>query len=165
MFRPGREISARTRPISRRHEDVADAHVPRWTRHGRKRTAAAIELGFDHGAFGRTFRIGLEVEQFGCKRDHLQSLSRLVLFLADTSTSTTSPPNGSRPALRVAAFGAHALRLGRPGLSILFDRHESSAPRRLGVVDRLDRLRMTPSSPRPPGSRCPVTLARGRALQ
>ncbi|WP_236000645.1 GTP-binding protein, partial [Bradyrhizobium uaiense] len=38
----------------------------------RDRTAAAIELGFDHGAFRRTLRIGLQVEDFGLQCDHLE---------------------------------------------------------------------------------------------
>jgi hypothetical protein len=33
------------------------------------------------------------VEQFGLQRDHLEQLVEISLVLAETSTSTTSPPN------------------------------------------------------------------------
>ena len=38
------------------YDDVADPQRAALDQHGRDRTAAAIELGFDHGAFGRTRR-------------------------------------------------------------------------------------------------------------
>jgi hypothetical protein len=37
--------------------------------HGRNRSAAAVELGLDHRAFGRTARIGLEIEDFRLQAD------------------------------------------------------------------------------------------------
>jgi hypothetical protein len=49
--------------------------------HGRHRTSAAIEFGFDHGAFGGTRRIGLQVEQFGLQRDHLEQPVEIGLVL------------------------------------------------------------------------------------
>ena len=42
--------------------------------HGRDGAAAAIELGLDHDAFGRTVGIGLEVEDFGLQQDGLLEL-------------------------------------------------------------------------------------------
>ena len=38
------------------HDDVADPQRAALDQHGRHRAAAAIELGFDHGAFGGTRR-------------------------------------------------------------------------------------------------------------
>ena len=40
--------------------------------HGRDRATAAIELRLDHRAFGRTVRIGLQVENFGLQPNRLQ---------------------------------------------------------------------------------------------
>ena len=128
-------------PFGAGHDDVADAQRAALDQHGRDRTAAAIELGLDHGAFGRAVGIGLEVEQFGLQRDRLEQLVEvLALVLAETSTSSVSPPSDLDLDLVLQQFGAHALRLG-VGLVDLVDRDDHRHLRRLGVVDRLDRLR------------------------
>ena len=44
------------------------------------RAAAAIELGFDDGAFGRTVRIRLEFENFGLQPDHFEQLVEIHLL-------------------------------------------------------------------------------------
>ena len=62
------------------------------------------------------------------------------MFLADTSTSTTSPPSDFDLHLVLQQFGAHAFRPG-VGLVDLVDRHDHRNLRRLGVVDRFHRLR------------------------
>jgi hypothetical protein len=77
------------------HDDVADLERAALHQHGGDRTAAAIELGFDHGAFGGRSELVLRSSSSACSAIISSSLSRLVLFLADTSTSTTSPPNDS----------------------------------------------------------------------
>ena len=108
--------------------------------HGGDRTAAAIELGFDHGAFGGTFRIGLEIEQFGLQRDHLEQLVEIGLVLGGYLDVDDFAAERFDLNLVLQQFGAHALRLG-VGLVDLVDRHDHRNLRRLGVVDRLDRLR------------------------
>ena len=108
--------------------------------HGRDRTAAAIELGFDHGAFGRTFRIGLEVEQFGLQRDHLEQLVEIGLVLGGHFDVDDVAAERFDLHFVLQQFGAHALRLG-VGLVDLVDRHDHRNLRRLGVVDGFDGLR------------------------
>ena len=73
-------------------DDVADTQRAALHQHGRDRTAAAIELGFDHGAFGRTLGVGLEVEDFGLQRDHLEQLVEIGLVLGGDLDIDDSPP-------------------------------------------------------------------------
>ena len=121
-------------------DDVADPQRAALHQHGRDRTAAAIELGFDHGAFGGTRRIGLEVEQFGLQRDHFQQLVEIGLVLGGNLDVDDVAAERFDLHLVLQQFGAHALRLG-VGLVDLVDRHDHRNLRRLGVIDRLDRLR------------------------
>ena len=122
------------------HDDVADAQRSALHQHGRDRTAAAVELGFDHGAFGGTLRIGLEVEHFGLQRDHFQQLVEIGLVLGGNLDVDDVAAERFDLNLVLQQFGAHALRPG-VGLVDLVDRHDHRNLRRLGVVDRLDRLR------------------------
>ena len=122
------------------HDDVADPQRAALHQHGRDRTAAAIELGFDHGAFGGTRRIGLEVEQFGLQRDHLQQLVEIGLVLGGNLDVDDVAAQRFDLHLVLQQFGAHALRLG-VGLVDLVDRDDHRNLRRLGVIDRLDGLR------------------------
>src|SRR5215813_9619875 len=55
---------AHAAPIGAGHDEVADTQRAALHQYGRNRSAAAIELGLDHGAFGRTVRVGLEIEDF-----------------------------------------------------------------------------------------------------
>ena len=122
------------------HDDVADPQRAALHQHGRDRAAAAIELGFDHGAFGGTFRIGLEVEQFGLQRDHLEQLVEIGLVLGGDLDIDDVAAERFDLHFVLQQFGAHALRLG-VGLVDLVDRHDHRNLGRLGVIDRLDRLR------------------------
>ena len=47
---------ANAAPFGAGDDDVADPQRAALDQHGRDRAAAAVELGFDHGAFGRTRR-------------------------------------------------------------------------------------------------------------
>ena len=120
--------------------DVADAQRSALHQHGRDRTAAAVELGFDHGAFGGTRRIGLEVEQFGLQRDHFQQLVEVGLVLGGNLDIDDVAAERFDLNLVLQQFGAHALRPG-VGLVDLVDRDDHRHLRRLGVIDRLDGLR------------------------
>ena len=48
--------------------------------HGRDRAAAAFELGFEHDAFGRPVRVGLQVEQLGLQQDRFFELVEIGLL-------------------------------------------------------------------------------------
>ncbi len=108
--------------------------------HGRDRTAAAVEPRFDHGAFGRTVRIGLEVEHFGLQRDHVEQLVEIGLFLGRDFDFEHVAAERFDLDFVLQQFGAHALGLG-VGLVDLVDGDDDRNLRRLGVVDRFDRLR------------------------
>ena len=67
---------AHAAPLGARHDDVADVQRAALHENGRHRATAAIELGLDHGAFGRTIRIGLEIENFRLQADRLRAACR-----------------------------------------------------------------------------------------
>ena len=121
-------------------DDVADPQRAALHQHGRDRAAAAIELGFDHGAFGGTFGIGLEVEQFGLQRDHFQQPVEIGLVLGGDLDVDDVAAERFDLDFVLQQFGAHAFRLG-VGLVDLVDRHDHRNLGGLGVIDRLDRLR------------------------
>ena len=121
-------------------DDVADPQRAALHQHGRNRAAAAIELGFDHGAFGRTFGIGLEVEQFGLQRDHFQQPVEIGLVLGGHLDIDDVAAERFDLHFVLQQFGAHAFRLG-VGLVDLVDRHDHRNLGGLGVIDRLDGLR------------------------
>jgi hypothetical protein len=137
-------IIARTLPeIGADHEHVADAKGAALDKDGRERAAALVELGLDHGTFGRAVGIGLELEDFGLKRNRIEQPSRLVFLSAETSTSWTSPPIASTTISCWSSSSRTFCGLA-PGLVDLVDRHDHRHASRLGVVDRLDRLRLQP---------------------
>src|SRR6202044_3287802 len=76
-----RNQRAHTPHLGAGHDDIANLQGAALDQHGRHRAAAAIELGFDHGAFGGTRRVGLEVEDFGLQRDHLEQSVEIGLVL------------------------------------------------------------------------------------
>ena len=121
-------------------DDVADPERAALDQHGRDRTTAAVELGLDHGAFGRTLRVGLEVEQFGLQRDHLEQLVEIGLVLGRDFDVDDVAAERFNLHLVLEQLGAHALGL-RFRLVDLVDRHDDRHARRLGVVDGLDGLR------------------------
>ena len=114
--------------------------MPRWTRHGRDRAAAAIELGFDHGAFGRAVRIGLEVENFGLQSDGLEQLVEIRLLGGRNLDIEHVAAERFHLDFMLQQFGAHALGLG-VRLVDLVDGDDHRHLRRLGVLDGFDRLR------------------------
>src|SRR6478609_4269918 len=94
------------------HDDVADAQRAALYQHGGDRAAAAVEPGFDHGTFGGTFRVGLEVEQFGLQRDHLQELVEVGLVLGGYLDVDDVAAERFDLNLVLEQLGAHTLRLG-----------------------------------------------------
>ena len=60
---------------------VADVERAILHEHGRDRTAAAIELGFEHGARGGALRVGLEVAEVGDEEHHLEQRVEVLSLL------------------------------------------------------------------------------------
>src|SRR6185437_2374700 len=107
---------------------------------GRDRAAAAVELGFDHGAFCWTLRIGLEVEDFGLQADHFEKLVDIGFLGGRDFHVDHLAAHGFDLDLVLQQIGAHAVRLG-VGFVDLVDGDDDRNLGRLGVVDRFHRLR------------------------
>ena len=127
-------------PLRAGNDDVADPQGAALDQHGGDHAAAAVEPGLDDGALRLAVRVGPQVEQLGLELDRLDQLVEVgALGGAD------------RHALHVAAevlehdVVAQELLLDpvRAGVRAvdLVDRHDHRHVRRLGVADRLDRLR------------------------
>ena len=127
-------------PFRAGHDDVADVQRAALHQHGRHRAAAAVELGFDHGAFGGAFRIGLEVKDFRLKPDHLEQTVEVGLLGGGQLDVDDLAAERFNLHFVLQQLGAHALGLG-VRLVDLVDRDDHRHLRRLGVIDRLDRLR------------------------
>ncbi len=127
-------------PFGAGNDDVAGLERAALHQHGRDRAAAAVEPRLDHGAFGRPVRIGLEIEHFGLQRDHVEQLVEIALLLGRNLDLEHVAAEQFDLDLVLQQFGAHALGLG-VGLVDLVDGDDDRHLRRLGVLDRLDRLR------------------------
>ena len=95
------------------HDDVADPQGAALHQHGRDRTAAAIELGFDHGAFGGALGIGLEVEDIGLQRDHFEQTVEIGLVLGGDLDIDDVAAERFHLHLVLQQLGAHPLRPAR----------------------------------------------------
>ena len=67
-------------PLAAGDKDVADSQRAALDQHRRDRAAAALELGLEHDAFGRTVRVGLEIEQLGLQQDRFFELVEVGLL-------------------------------------------------------------------------------------
>ena len=65
---------AHAAPLVAGNDDLARAQRALLNEDGGNGAAAAIELGFDDGAFRRAVRIGLEIEDFGLQQDGFEQL-------------------------------------------------------------------------------------------
>ncbi len=121
-------------------EEVADVQRAVAHQHGGDRTAAAVELSFDHGTHGRAARVGFEILHIGHQEDHLEQQIEMVMgFGGDLNHDGVAAPI-LRQQAAVGQLLLDALGLG-VGLVDLVDRHED---RHLGgarVVDGFERLR------------------------
>ena len=108
--------------------------------HGRDRSAAAVELRLDDGAFGRPVRIGLEVENFRLQPDGFEQPVEIGLLGRRHLDVEHVAAERFDLHLVLQQLGAHALGLGI-GLVDLVDRDDHRHLGGLGVLDRLDRLR------------------------
>jgi hypothetical protein len=107
---------------------------------GRHRAAAAVEPRLDHGAFGRTVRVGLEFEHLGLQRDHVEQLVEIAFFLRRHFDFQHVAAERFDLDFVLQQFRAHAFRLG-VRLVDLVDGDDDRHLRRLGVLDRLHGLR------------------------
>ena len=114
--------------------------VPRLDEHGRERAAALVELGLDHRAFGGAVGIGLQLEQFGLEQDLLDQLVEAGLLERRDFDVLDVAAHRLDDDLVLEQLLADLLRIGA-GLVDLVDRDDHRHAGRLGVVDRLDRLR------------------------
>ncbi len=131
---------AHAAPLVARNDDLARSEGTLLYEDGRNRTAASVELGFHHRAFGRPVRIGLEIEDFGLQQDRLEQLVEVGLVLRRNLDVENLTAHGFDEDLVLQQLGADLLRI-RGRLVDLVDRHDDRNAGRLGMVDRLDRLR------------------------
>ncbi len=96
-----------------------DAQRALLDEHGGDRAAAAVELGFDDGTFGRAVRIGLEVEDFGLQQDGFEQLVEVGAVLGRDFDVEHFTAHGSRRRLRAAAVRCEPSAALAVGLSIL----------------------------------------------
>ena len=138
---PGiRHQRAHAAPFRAGDDDVAGLERAALHQHGRDRAAAAVEPRFDHGAFGRPVRVGLELEDFRLQRDDVEQPVEIALLLGRDFDVQHLAAERFDLDLMLQQFGAHALGLGVRFVDLVDgddDRHLG----RPGVVDRLDRLR------------------------
>ena len=131
---------AHAAPFRAGDDDVAGAQRAALHQHGRHRAAAAVEPRFDHGAFRRAVRVGLELEHFRLQRDHVEQLVEIdLLFRRDVDFEHLAAERFDLN-LVLQQLRAHAFGLG-VRLVDLVDGDDDRHLRGLGVMDRLDRLR------------------------
>ena len=118
--RPRSSISARTRADHRAGDEVvADVQRAVLHQHGRHRTAAAIELRFEHRARRAALRVGLELEDVGRRAESSRAADRgSASSSPDTGTMTVVPPQSSGTRFSSASSRLTLSGLA-PGLSIL----------------------------------------------
>ncbi len=114
--------------------------VPSCTSTLRDRTAAAIELRFEHGALRHALRVGLEVGDVGDEQEHLEQLIEvLALPRRDLDRDRRAAPFfRHQPEVRQLALDALGIRVR---LVDLVHRDDDRHVGRLRVVDRFPRLR------------------------
>ncbi len=108
--------------------------------HGRHRTTAAIELGFQHGAARQTFRHSLQIAEIGNQADHLHQQIEIGLLLRRNIDEHRAAAPVFRHQAAIGQLLLDALGHGI-GLIDLVDRDDDRHVRRLGVIDSFQRLR------------------------
>ena len=134
------EQGANAAPLRARDHERADAQRAALDEHGGDGAAAAIEARLDDRAFGVAIGIGDEIEQFGLQRDRLQQLVEVRVLRGGHRHGERFAAELFHLHVMLQQFLHHALRI-RLGLVDLVDRHDDGGLGRLGVPDRLDRLR------------------------
>ena len=121
-------------------DDVADMQAAALHQHGAHGAAPALQLGLNDHALGRAVRIGPEVEQLGLQQDGLQQLVDAGPLERRDLDLQRLARHALDDHLVLQEIGAHALRIGAR-LVHLVDGDDHRHLGRLGVVDRLHRLR------------------------
>ena len=140
-FSPLSSSSARTRPHCEPATTISPTFsVPRWTstvatgpRPRSSRASMTVPSAVRSGS-------ALRSSSSACSAIASSSLSRLVCLVAETSTSSVSPPIASTCTSYCSSSCCTRCGIG-VGLVDLVDRHDDRHVGRLGVADRLDRLR------------------------
>ena len=141
VFLPRSLNIARTRPDCEPTTTASPSlSVPAWIEGGGHRTAAAVEPAFHDDPARGAVRVGLELEDLGLERGHLEELRDAVAALRRGvhEDGLPAPVLGHEPV--VGQLALHPIRLGA-GLVDLVHRHDDRHLGGLGVVHRLDRLR------------------------
>src|SRR6516162_642563 len=86
---------AHAAPIGAGHDEVADTQRAALHQHGRNRSAAAVELASITVPSAGRFGLALRSRISDCKPMVSSNRSMLSFLVADTSTSSTSPPSDS----------------------------------------------------------------------
>ncbi len=128
---------ANAAPLVARNDDLARSEGTLLYEDGRDRTAASVELGFHHRAFGRPVRIGLEIEDFGLQQDRLEQLVEVGLVLRRNLDVENLTAHGFDEDLVLQQLGADLLRI-RGRLVDLVDRHDDRNAGRLAwLIDSI----------------------------
>ena len=119
---------------------VADAQRAVLHQHGGDRTAAAIELGFEHRAERRALRVGLVLADFRDEQNHFEQQVEPGLLLGrDLDEDRRAAPVFGHQ-IEVGELALDGLRIGAR-LVDLVDRDDDRHVRRARVIDRLLGLR------------------------
>ena len=108
--------------------------------HRRHRSAAAVEPGLDDRAFGAALGIGDQIEQFGLQRDRLEQLVEIDILGRRNLDRESIAAERLDLHVMLQQLLHHSLRIGL-GFVDLVDRDDDRRLGRLGVSNRLDRLR------------------------
>ena len=117
--------------------DLEGAPLHQHRRHG---SATAIEPRLDDGAFRAAIRVGDEIEQFGLQRDRLEQLVEIGALGRRHFNRKRIAAKRLNLHVVLQEFLHHPLGIGF-GLVDLVDGDNDRSPGRLGVANRLDRLR------------------------
>ena len=121
-------------------KDVALAQRAVLDQNRRDRAAAHVELRFDHGTLCGAVRVGLQFQNFGLQRDRLEQFVQTLAGVGRDFDVLHVAGHLLDDHFVLQQVGAHLVGV-RLGLVDLVDRHDHRHLGRLGVVDRLDRLR------------------------
>ena len=108
--------------------------------HGRHRSAPAVEPGLDDRAFSAAFGIGDQIEQFGLQRDRLEQLVEIDILGRRNLDRESIAAERLDLHVMLQQLLHHSLRICL-GFVDLVDRDDDRRLGRLGVSNRLDRLR------------------------
>src|SRR3990172_8366556 len=123
------------------HQDVALVERALLDEHGRDGAAPAVELRLDDHAPGGSVWVGLQLHDLGLEGRHLEELIDADPLLGGGVHEDRLAAPLLRHEPEVRQLLAHAVGV-RLRLVDLVDRHDHRNVGRLGVVDRLDRLRL-----------------------